>query len=70
MDGKGLSIAAHSAASRMNNFAEHEMMLKSKRDEENRIYKIGGVAPSYAENLYSPTTVEKEDVEVVWLIED
>ena len=54
----------------MNNFAEHEMMLNSKRDEENRIYKIGGVAPSYAENLSSPTTVEKEDVEVVWLIED
>lgn len=52
------------------NFTEREMLLKSKRDEENRIYKIGEVAPSYAENLSSPTDVEKEDVEVVWLIED
>lgn len=52
------------------NYAEYEMELMRKRDKELGIHKIGSTTTSRADKISSPTTDQKESVEVIWLIED
>ncbi len=52
------------------NYAEYEMELMRKRDQELGIHKIGESHIARADMISSPTTDQEESVEVIWLIED